>query len=430
MGLLTRASTAARQQSQENKNQRLAAKGGLSKVQPNQQAAKRRALGDVSNVLGNRAQETKVGGATKPKPGGAAAVAGGVVTRRRSGRLPANQEEKAAPAPVPSPVAAAPAPPPEPTIPRVTRLQARRASEGSASVSACLESGSGAVASRSRRSSNAASAPQLPDIDMNDRNNFLAVTDYVGDIYEYFSRVEGDYLISAGYMANQEDINGRMRKILIDWLVDVHLKFKLLPETLYLSVNLIDRFLQEVPTIRKDLQLVGMVGMLIASKYEDIWAPEVRDFVYVCDKAYTREQILSMEKKMLSQLGYKLSLPTSYNFQARFLKAANVHREVDVCNYVLYMLELSMVEESMLGYKPSQVAAAATYLAMTATEQTEPYPKALRQHSGYTLGEVIPIARKLLEFLPNASTGSHTAVHRKYSMEKYHEVAKLSIPTF
>ena len=44
---------------------------------------------------------------------------------------------------------------------------------------------------------------------------------------------------------------------------------------------------------------VGVTAMLIASKYEEIWAPEVRDFVYISDKAYTREQILTMEKVML-----------------------------------------------------------------------------------------------------------------------------------
>jgi G2/mitotic-specific cyclin-B, other len=49
---------------------------------------------------------------------------------------------------------------------------------------------------------------------------------------------------SANYMTKQEDINEKMRSILIDWLVEVHLKFKLVPESLYLTVNLIDRYLE------------------------------------------------------------------------------------------------------------------------------------------------------------------------------------------
>ena len=88
-------------------------------------------------------------------------------------------------------------------------------------------------------------------------------------------------------MLIQTDINDKMRAILIDWLVEVHLKFKLMPETLFLTHNLIDRFLAKKVVTRKNLQLVGVTAMLLASKYEEIWAPEVRDFVYISDKAYT-----------------------------------------------------------------------------------------------------------------------------------------------
>jgi len=72
-----------------------------------------------------------------------------------------------------------------------------------------------------------------------------------------------------------------------------------MPETLYLTCNLIDRYLAKRNVTRKRLQLVGVTAMLIASKYEEIWAPEVRDFVYISDKAYSREDILGCEKTML-----------------------------------------------------------------------------------------------------------------------------------
>lgn len=87
-------------------------------------------------------------------------------------------------------------------------------------------------------------------------------------------------------MKYQQDINEKMRSILIDWLVEVHLKFKLLPETLFLTVNIIDRYLAKEQVVRSKLQLVGVTSMLIASKYEEIYAPEVRDFEYITDKAY------------------------------------------------------------------------------------------------------------------------------------------------
>lgn len=76
-------------------------------------------------------------------------------------------------------------------------------------------------------------------------------------------------------MDSQPEINDRMRAVLIDWLVEVHQKFELNPETLYLTINIVDRYLAVKSTSRRDLQLVGVSAMLIASKYEEIWAPEV-----------------------------------------------------------------------------------------------------------------------------------------------------------
>merc|ERR1719498_2218902 len=115
-------------------------------------------------------------------------------------------------------------------------------------------------------------------------------------------------------MAQQSDINEKMRGILIDWLVEVHLKYKLKPETLYLAVNVIDRFLEKCTISRKKLQLVGVTGMLIAAKYEEIYAPEVRDFVYITDKAYTKEEILQMEIAMLNALEFQITGPTPMSF--------------------------------------------------------------------------------------------------------------------
>jgi len=93
-------------------------------------------------------------------------------------------------------------------------------------------------------------------------------------------------------MTEQNDINEKMRGILIDWIIEVHLRFKLVPETLFKTVNLIDRYLERVPIQRSRLQLVAVSGMMIASKYEEIYPPLVSDYVFITDNAYTREDIL------------------------------------------------------------------------------------------------------------------------------------------
>jgi len=105
----------------------------------------------------------------------------------------------------------------------------------------------------------------------------------------FLKETEHEAVPCFGFMDFQEDINEKMRAILVDWLVEVHLKFKLLPETLYLTVNLIDRYLCKEQVHRSKLQLVGVTAMLIASKYEEIYPPIVKDFVYITDNAYTKD---------------------------------------------------------------------------------------------------------------------------------------------
>lgn len=129
------------------------------------------------------------------------------------------------------------------------------------------------------------------DIDERDSEDPLCATTYVQDMYEHFRSKETSTSVRPVYMEDQQYINERMRSILVDWLVEVHLKFKLVPETLYLTVNIIDRYLSKTEVTRPKLQLVGVTSLLIASKYEEIYPPELRDLVYICDRAYSKLEV-------------------------------------------------------------------------------------------------------------------------------------------
>lgn len=136
------------------------------------------------------------------------------------------------------------------------------------------------------------------DIDNRDRHNPLAVTDYVEDMYQHFMRKEGESSVNRMYMGRMEEnkqpnINESMRCILVDWLIEVHYKFKLFPETLYLTINILDRFLSDTTEIitKRDLQLVGVTSLLVAAKYEEMYVPELRDLTYICDGAYTEAKV-------------------------------------------------------------------------------------------------------------------------------------------
>jgi cyclin B len=192
-------------------------------------------------------------------------------------------------------------------------------------------------------------------------------------------------------MAHQTDINEKMRAILVDWLFEVHQKFKLKPETLYLTVNIIDRFLERKLVVRQKLQLVGVTAMLLASKYEEIYAPEVRDFVYITDKAYTREQILAMEAQMLNTLDFRITVPTAFVFLNRLLKAAEADSTLELL--ATFVVERSLQEYRMLQHAPSKVASAGVNMAMRTLRGRGAWGPTMAYYSGYSEEELRPAVR-------------------------------------
>lgn len=163
-------------------------------------------------------------------------------------------------------------------------------------------------------------------------------------------------------MDRQDDINEKMRAILIDWLVEVHMKFRLVPETLYLCVHIIDRYCSLVDVQRTKLQLVGVTALFVACKHEEIYPPEVRDCVYITDRAYDRQEVLDMEQTILRVLNWKISLPTAYPFLDRFL---GLTKASELTRYAAqYYMERTLQEHDLLKYRPSMVCAAAVTLAL------------------------------------------------------------------
>ena len=167
------------------------------------------------------------------------------------------------------------------------------------------------------------------------------------------------------YMDAQEDINSKMRAILIDWMVDVHAKYRMSPQTLHMTVDLIDRYLSKDFTIpRQKLQLVGITAIFIASKYEEIYPPEVYEFVRITDHAYTPEEVFEMEEDMLRALEYYATAPTAYQFLERFLKASGSTLETTRC-FALYVIDRTLQEYRLIKYPPSVIAASAVHIART-----------------------------------------------------------------
>lgn len=152
------------------------------------------------------------------------------------------------------------------------------------------------------------------DIDLPSADEPLEATDYVEDMYALFRKKEKMTAVLPIYMeSTQSQINEKMRAILVDWLVEVHMKFKLVPETLFLTINLIDRYLERSEIARPNLQLLGVSCLMIASKYEEIYPPSVVDLVYICDNAYTKTNVsLPFTLALFSLIYFRLTLFSSF----------------------------------------------------------------------------------------------------------------------
>ncbi|CAN7021001.1 unnamed protein product [Brassica rapa subsp. trilocularis] len=211
----------------------------------------------------------------------------------------------------------------------------------------------------SKKNDETAQQEKLPNID--DESNQLEVAEYVDDIYQFYWTAEALNPALGYYLSTQTKVSPVTRGILINWLIEVHSKFDLMHETLYLTMNLLDRYLSQVPVQKNEMQLIGLTALLLASKYEDYWHPRIKDLISISAETYTREQILGMERIMLKQLKFRLNEATPYVFMLRFLKAAQSNKKLQQLSF--YLIELCLVEYEALKFKPSLLCASAIYVA-------------------------------------------------------------------
>jgi G2/mitotic-specific cyclin 3/4 len=187
------------------------------------------------------------------------------------------------------------------------------------------------------------------------------VAEYGEDIFEYMRVLEDRLLPNPHYMDNQTEIQWSMRSVLIDWLVQVHNRFNLLPETLFLAVNLIDRFLSNKVVSLGKLQLVGATAILVASKYEEINCPSLQEIVYMVDGGYTTEEVTKAERYMLTILNFELGWPGPMSFLRRISKADDY--DLHTRTLAKYFLEVTVMDERFVGSPCSFLAAGAHCLS-------------------------------------------------------------------
>jgi len=249
------------------------------------------------------------------------------------------------------------------------------------------------------------------------------VGEYAGDILNQMRGLEMTYMPTPTYMDNHTEINTRMRTILVDWSVDVHRQYRLRPETLFLAVSLIDRYLANAIIQRSRLQLVGVTAMFVAAKFEEITPPEVADFKYICADVYTVQDILQEECKLLIALGFNIACPTSVHFLDVFLivnQSDAIQRES-----ALYSIELALLETQCLAYKPSQIAAASVLLTNHQLQRPEKWSQAMADCTHLderVLEECMMWLKGLREAAPS---NPHQAMRKKFQLTSHSAVADI-----
>lgn len=249
--------------------------------------------------------------------------------------------------------------------------------------------------------------------------------EYAQDIYGYLRELELKYRPKANYMEKQPDITSSMRTILVDWLVEVADEYNLHAETLFLAVSFVDRFLSSMSVVRNKLQLVGTASLLIAAKFEEIYPPEVKEFVYITDDTYTQEQVLKMERVVLKILSFHVAAPTINYFLLRF---AEVSHAPDTAKHLAhYLCELALLDDvPYLQFLPSIVAGSALCLA-NHTLGRHPWGRELVEYSGYEVATLRECMHSLYSSFCNAAGRAQRAVHDKFKTPKFHCVANLKM---
>lgn len=254
-------------------------------------------------------------------------------------------------------------------------------------------------------------------LDENDEDTYdvTMVAEYAPEIFNYLHELEHRLAPDPNYMDNQDELRWEMRAVLVDWVVQVHQRFNLLPETLFLTVNYIDRFLSRRRVSLSRFQLVGAVALFIAAKFEEINCPTVREVAYMADNAYTVDEFLKAERFMIDVLEFDMGWPGPMSFLRRTSKADEYDYETRTL--AKYFLEVTIMDWRFVASQPSWLAAGAHYLLRKMLNKG-PWTPLHVFYSGYTEEQLRPLARIYMEICQNAEQG-HRAIFEKYQERRY-----------
>ncbi|QIW94649.1 hypothetical protein AMS68_000167 [Peltaster fructicola] len=241
------------------------------------------------------------------------------------------------------------------------------------------------------------------------------VAEYSEEIFEYMRKLEDRMRPNPRYMDQQQEIQWSMRAVLVDWVVQVHQRFNLLPETLFLCINYIDRFLTHKVVSLGKLQLVGATALFIAAKFEEVNCPTLQEIIFMVDGGYTMDELLKAERFMLSMLQFDLGWPGPMSFLRRISKADDY--DLETRTLAKYFLEVTIMDERFIGCTPSFLAAGAHCMARLMLRKGD-WSMSHVGYSEYTYAQLRHLLNGIYECCENPHK-HHLSVYEKYTDKRY-----------
>lgn len=257
------------------------------------------------------------------------------------------------------------------------------------------------------------------------------VPEYSDEILSYL--LENELINVPDYsklFEKQEKINERTRGILIDWICYVHHKFSLLPETLFLSLNIIDQYTTLAYIDISQYQLVAIAAMLIASKYEEYYAPEIKDFIVVTKGLFSKDQIIKMEYSILCKLKFDILFTSSYKFLEYFYIICSENENKKLFHLAQYILEISQMDVSVMKYKQSMRAGSALYMARKILKEeigidNDIWNLELKFRTGLSETDLKPCVREMIIFLQIVLKNKSNSFRDKFNTLEFSRVGTI-----
>ena len=267
---------------------------------------------------------------------------------------------------------------------------------------------------------------ELINSNFNQKSNPQNVEVYRERITKYLLKKDSSRKISTTFLLQQTNISEKMRGILVDWLVDVTFKFRLLDETLFSAIWIMDRFLSKGDSMAKDqLQLLGVSCLMISAKMEEVYPPSLKDYLQVCDGAYSEIQILDKEATILSVLNFDIAVATSLHMFKFFTRNLSITQK----SYFFgeYLLHSALLDIKSFKFSQNELSAGAIFLVNKMFKGSIKWSRDVSNLSGVNEDRVKVVAKELYKILKRVGDKDWAAVRRKFSRVEAMEVAKFKV---